>query len=101
MKKRMLILPALFLAGVLMTSCDKEVESTALTVNLARTVTVKGYVYAELNNRNAGLEFAPSGTLIYCSVPYGDLNPNATSGKWADTVRVDDNGQFSDRKSVV
>jgi hypothetical protein len=95
MKKRMLILPSLLLAGVLMTSCDKEVESTALTVNLARTVTVKGYVYAELNNRNAGLEFAPSGTLIYCSVPYSDLNPFAPGGKWADTVRVGDNGQFS------
>lgn len=95
MKQKTLILPALLLAGMFVTSCDKEVESTALTVNLSRTVTVKGYVYAELNNRSAGLEFAPAGTLIYCSVPYSDLNPNATGGKWADTVRVEGNGQFS------
>ncbi|MGC8802782.1 MAG: hypothetical protein ACP5PS_03285 [Bacteroidales bacterium] len=94
MKQKMLILPTLLLAA-LMTSCDKEVESSALVVNLSRTVTVKGYVYAELNNRSAGLEFAPAGTLIYCSVPYGDLNPAAGAGKWTDTVRVDENGQFS------
>ncbi|MEJ5263830.1 MAG: hypothetical protein WHT29_00785 [Bacteroidales bacterium] len=95
MKKKMLILPTLLLAGVFMTSCDKEVDSTALVVNLSRTVTVKGYVYAELNNRRAGWEFAPAGTLVYCSIPYSDLNPAAGAGKWSDTARVDENGQFS------
>lgn len=95
MKRKMLILPTLLLASAFITSCDKDVDSTALVVNLSRTVTVKGYVYAELNNRSAGLEFAPAGTLIYCSVPYSDLNPAAGAGKWVDTVRVDENGQFS------
>ncbi|MCX7985966.1 MAG: hypothetical protein N2662_03405 [Bacteroidales bacterium] len=95
MKRKMLILPTLLLAGVGFTSCDKEVDSTALVVNLSRTITVKGYVYAELNNRSAGLEYAPAGTKIFFSIPYSDLNPTAVTGKWSDTTTVDDNGQFT------
>ncbi len=93
--KLFLLLVIVAASGIIFTSCDKEVESTALTVNISRTITVKGYVYAELNNRSAGLEYAPAGTLLYCSVYYSDLNSSATAGKWADTVVVDENGQFA------
>jgi hypothetical protein len=76
-------------------SCDKDVESTSLKVDLATTITVKGYVYAELDKRTAGKEFAPAGTDVILSVPYGNLNGAASNGKWKDTVKLGSNGEFS------
>jgi hypothetical protein len=95
MKKKILYFLPLLLILFIMSSCDKEEDSTKLVVNLSRTITVKGYVYAELNEKTAGLEYAPAGTLLYCSIPYSDLNSVASMGKWADTAVVDENGQFS------
>ncbi len=82
-------------ATFFLTSCDKEVEQTSLTVNLSKTITVKGFVYAELNNRSAGLEYAPAGTKLFFSINYNNLNPAAGAGRWVDTTQVDESGMFT------
>jgi len=84
------------LAGALCftASCDKDVENTSLKVDLARTIPVKGYAYANTNDTKAGLENAPVGTILVLSVNYADLGTTSV-GKWIDTVTTDANGQFS------
>lgn len=96
MNKKNFILSTLILSiFVFFTSCDKDVESTALVVNLNKTITIKGYVYAELNKKSAGLEFAPEGTIVIASVPYSNFNGAAGVGKWYDTAVVDNDGMIS------
>jgi hypothetical protein len=98
MKMKNLSFYALLGAAMFLTaSCDKDVESTSLKVDLATTITVKGYVYAQLDKTSAGLEFAPAGTDLILSVAYADLDGNAatSAGKWKDTVKVGNSGDFT------
>lgn len=81
-------------AAMVFTSCDKEVDSTDLKVDLARKAQFKAYVYAQLDRTKAGFEFAPEGTIVILSVNYADFGTQS-NGKWVDTVTVDVNGTIS------
>lgn len=95
MKMKHLNFYALLVGAIFFTAaCDKDVDSTSLKVDLARTISVKGYVYANTNDTKAGFEKAPEGTEVILSVNYSDLGSTSV-GKWIDTVRVDANGQFT------
>jgi hypothetical protein len=82
-----------FLCLFLITSCDKEKEASPLSVDMAKTATLKGYVYAELDKTTAGMENAPEGTKVILTIEYSDLNSSST-GIWKDTVKIESNGTF-------
>jgi len=84
-----------FVLGLFLTSCDKDVENSSLHINLDKKMTIKGYVYAELNKQRQGKETAPEGTQIMLSIPYSDFNPAAGNGIWSDTVTVSTDGSFT------
>lgn len=71
-------------------SCDKDVESTALILEVNDSAIIKLYVYAELDNNTAGPEIVPSNiTTISVSIPYADFRP-LQSGTWENTFEVID-----------
>ncbi len=78
-----------------LSSCEKDVVSTPVTVGLIPSAQIVGNVNAELNLQTAGLEVVPSGTMLLVEVFYADINPAATNGKWADTVTVASDGKYS------
>jgi hypothetical protein len=80
---------------VLLSSCSKDVESTSLKIDQAHKSPVKIYVYAQMDLTKYGYEYAPAGTQVVLSVNYSDLNPTVGSGKWVDTVKVNENGYIS------
>ena len=82
-------------AALILASCDKDVDNSSLQIDLKKTITVKGYAFAELNKRVYGLEYAPENTKVILSVPYADYNAAAGAGNWHDTVKVDANGIFT------
>jgi len=86
--KKTNVLSALFIASaIVFASCEKEIETSNLTLDKSQKATVKAYLYAELDNTKQGLEFAPNGTKVIVSIPNSSFNGNAT-GKWMDTVSV-------------
>jgi hypothetical protein len=84
-----------FFIATFFTSCDKTVETTPLSIDLSKTATIEGYVYADLNLNDYGKEAVPAGTKIILSLPYSDLYSSGATGNWVDTVDVDANGKFT------
>ncbi|TCO04984.1 hypothetical protein [Natronoflexus pectinivorans] len=69
-------------------SCDDDIRTSALTIDMHEEATITAYFYAELNKKQLGLEFAPDGTEVLVSISYGDLNPGAGSGNWTKTTAI-------------
>jgi len=70
-------------------SCDDNVRSSALTVDDMQEATVVAYFYADLDNRDPGMEYAPDGTPVIVSVAYNELNPSAGTGSWSETLEIE------------
>lgn len=76
-----------------LSSCDKDIESSSLTLDTFNKAKVTVYVYADLDLSAVGLEKAPIGTKVIFSTPYSSFNSGA-SGEWSDTISVDSNGMI-------
>ena len=100
MKKSLSLIASFFLVAVLLVSCDKDVDTSPVTVDKSKTAIVKGYLYADLNLTTAGLEPAPANIKVLVTVSNNDLISGAT-GNWIDTVKTDANGTFSISVPVV
>lgn len=88
-----LIFASCVLAAFSLVSCDKDVETSPVQVDLTQKGKVEGYVYADLNLTTAGLETVPAGTKVIVSVPNNQLLSGA-AGNWVDTVLTDNAGKF-------
>jgi len=88
MKRSFRTLGILALAsGLALTGCQKEIETSNLTLDLTKKATVTAYFYAETDNQTQGLEFAEPGTKVIVSIPNSEFNP-AASGNWTDTATI-------------
>jgi hypothetical protein len=99
MKKSFGFFTALLVGGVaLLSSCDKDVDTSALSVDVtSQSATIKGYVYADmdLNVINGITDSIPSGTYILVTVPYNQFSSGSGSGEWKDTAWVGKDGKFT------
>jgi hypothetical protein len=84
---------ALF-AIVALSSCQDVVVSTPVSIDLLPKAHIVGRVSAELNLQTAGFEVVPTGTKLLVEINYSNINSDATSGKWTDTVTVADDGKY-------
>ncbi|SDD40968.1 hypothetical protein [Williamwhitmania taraxaci] len=90
MKRSFRVLGVLALvAGLALTGCKKDIETSDLTLDLTKKATVTAYFYAETDNQTQGLEFAETGTKVVVSIPNSAFNPAAT-GNWTDTAAIAD-----------
>lgn len=80
------------LVSFVIVSCDKDVETSPVSVDLSQKATVTGYVYADLNLTDAGKEPVANVEVIV-SIPNSDLMSGA-SGNWIDTIVTDNTGKF-------
>lgn len=88
-----LIVSILAVVAFVFVSCDKDVETSPVSVDLSQKATVTGYLYADLDLTDAGLEPVPANIKVIVSVPNSDLLSNA-NGNWIDTVLTDASGKF-------
>ncbi|RPH24814.1 MAG: hypothetical protein EHM93_20210 [Bacteroidales bacterium] len=68
-------------------SCEKDITTSELTLDLSKKATVRAYLFAELDLTTQGLESVPNGTKVILSIPNDKFNKDAT-GFWMDTVAV-------------
>ncbi len=79
------------LVAAIFSSCDKDVESTAVTLSLNDTAILTLYVYADLDLTDAGLEAVPAGTELYVKVNYSDYK-GGVDGAFIQTIATGENG---------
>jgi len=68
-------------------SCEKDITTSELKLDLSKKATVKLYLYAELDKTIQGLEFAPNGTKVFISILNSSFNSSA-SGNYIDSATV-------------
>jgi hypothetical protein len=86
----------MFVLVAVLTSCDKDVETSSLTVDNFPKATITGYVYASLDLTNYGDETAPEGTEVIITIPYSDFEGlGNSSGNYMVTTKLDANGSFT------
>jgi hypothetical protein len=75
MKSIKILLSLAVIAGIMMTSCKKDEEPEATPMKKA---TITGFVYADLDLTEAGMEYAPAGTKISAWIDTEELflNPD-------------------------
>ncbi len=97
MKKIIYVSIIAVLSAFTFTSCEQDVVTSPVTVDLLPKANISGNVTAELNLQSYGKELAPSGTQLLVEINYSDLNStlSASAGKWKDTVTVDENGKYN------
>jgi hypothetical protein len=78
-----LLLVLVFVFG----SCQKDITTSNATLDTTQKAKVKAYFYAELDKTKQGLEFAPSGTKVFISIPNNYFNPGV-SGTWIDSTTI-------------
>jgi hypothetical protein len=83
----------LLLVAAFLISCDKEVETSSLTVNNFPKATIQGFVYADLDLTNYGDEPVPQGTKVIVTMEYSELGLG--TGSLIDTVMCDNQGSFT------
>jgi hypothetical protein len=90
--------------AVVFTSCKKYDVSEEINLNSLPTVTLKGTVYAKLDETVpiTQYQFAPEGTVVRVSVPYSayDIN-NASEGNYVKTTKIGSTGDYSIDVPVV
>lgn len=87
------ILTSMMLLATMLYSCDKEIETSPVTVDLTQTATLEMYVYADLDQTNYGKEPVAAGVKVILTIPYSDLGLGG-SQNWIDTVETDANGKI-------
>jgi hypothetical protein len=91
---KVILVSFMFLATFLI-SCDKEVQTSPITVDKTQKATIHGFVYAELDLTHFGVEFAPAGTKVIITFPYTNLGLSASAGSYIDTLTLDAKGSFT------
>jgi hypothetical protein len=90
------ILVSFVLFATFLSSCDKEVDSTALTIDQTQKGTIKGYVYANTDLSTYGTENAPAGTVVNITLDYSEIEGlESTDGVLSDTAIVGSDGTFT------
>lgn len=87
------ILTSMMLLATMLYSCDKEIETSPVTVDLTQTATLEMYVYADLDQTNWGKEPVAAGVKVILTIPYSDLGLGG-SQNWIDTVETDAAGKI-------
>lgn len=87
------ILTSMMLLATMLYSCDKEIETSPVTVDLTQTATLEMYVYADLDQTNYGKELVAAGVKVILTIPYSDLGLGG-SQNWIDTVETNANGKI-------
>jgi hypothetical protein len=95
MKKSLFMIGAIVFGAIVFTSCEKEEKATPLTIDLSKTASMKGYLFAELDKTAAGTEAAPAGTKVYGYITNADILNSSANGLWADTVAVQADGSYT------
>ncbi len=98
---RKLFIPIAIVA-MIFTSCKKYEASEPLDLESLPKVTLTGTVYADLDETNATLEFAPTGTVVRVSVPYANYDlANESNGNYIQTTTIGAEGKYSISIPVV
>jgi hypothetical protein len=83
-------------ATMMFTSCKKYEVSEPLNLETLPKVTLKGTVYADLDETKPELQFAPAGTVVRVSIPYKDYDvKDKSAGYYVKTTTVDSKGEYS------
>ena len=83
-------------ATMIFASCKKDEASKPLDLETLPKITLKGTVYANLNEIVPELQFAPAGTVVRISVPYRAYDANNNSGGYyVKTTQIDAKGEYS------
>jgi hypothetical protein len=89
------ILVSLVLLATFLYSCDKEIETSPLTVDQTQKATIKGYVYANTDLTKFGDELAPAGTKVIITMAYNQIKGlDYSSAILSDTATVGSDGAF-------
>ena len=89
------ILACLVLFATFMTSCDKEITTSPVTLDNSQKATIKGYVYANTDLTKLGYETAPAGTKVIITMAYNQITGiSSTAGSLNDTVQLAADGSF-------
>jgi hypothetical protein len=84
------------LLATVLTSCDKEIESSSLTIDKTKTGTIKGLVFADLDMTTYGYEnvsTAATGAKVIVTMNYSELGLS-TGGSLIDTIDIASDGSF-------
>lgn len=95
MKKNLFMIGAIVFGAIVFTSCEKEEKASPLNIDLSKTASMKGYLFAELDKTAAGTEVVPAGTKVYGYITNSDILDNSANGLWADTVTVQADGSYT------
>ncbi len=87
------ILTSMMLLATMLYSCDKEIETSPVTLDNSLTGKIKGYVFAELDLTSYGKE-AVAGKKVVITVAYSQLGLSSTKGNVIDTVETAADGSF-------
>ena len=93
MKKLLLTAAA---AAMIFTSCKKYEVSKELDLDSLPKVTLKGTVYAHLDETVPVLQFAPEGTKVLVSIPYAAYDAtNASAGNYVVETTINSQGVYA------
>lgn len=79
--------------AAIFSSCDKDVESTAVKLDLHDSAAITLYIYADLDKTDAGQEAAPANTQVYVKINYSDYKAGA-DGAWSSILTTDASGMI-------
>jgi len=94
MKRLSFAICALLASVALFTACSKDETASAVNVDMAKTATVKGYIYAEQDVSNDKTERVANAK-ITVKIANSDLNSRANSGYWTLETTTNASGEFS------
>jgi hypothetical protein len=95
MKTKIIALSVTILALLYISSCEKEIVTTAFQIDSLQTATFQLYLKGEFDASMPGMEFIEDGKRVVVSVSYASLNPNfAGSGRWKSEATTS-NGMIS------
>lgn len=77
----------LFALALIFASCQKDITTSELTLDLSKKATLKVYLFAELDNTIQGYEAVPNGTKIMITIPNSSFN-SSVSGNYIDSATV-------------
>lgn len=89
-----MLLLVLGIYSIGLNSCDEELKSTPVVINMEKKAIIKGKLTADLNLQTVGSEIVPSGTTILLSIEYSEIFSGAT-GEWIKVDTVDNNGEYN------
>jgi len=90
-----ILLASFALLATFFYGCDKEITTSPVTLDNTQKGTIKGYVYANTDLTQMGLEIAPAGTKVIITMSYGQIDGlSYSNGTLNDTVALESDGTF-------